>query len=267
MARADLHVHSKYSRHASEWFLKKLGANESYSEPDDVYRLAKAAGMRFVTLTDHNRIEGVLRLKEKYPQDVFTGMEATAYFPEDGCKVHVLVYGLDEKDYEEIERRRESVYELRDYLQARDLAHAVAHATYAVNDRLKREHLEKLLLLFDVFEGINGSRGQRSNLGWMEILRGLTPQHIETLVRRHEIEPASKDPWVKGLIAGSDDHVCRPGRNACTGVWAEELTEAAIWQALRLGRTVAATGVRPELSCEVNGAPMGRTRSCSRTAA
>lgn len=206
MARADLHVHSKYSRHASEWFLKKLGANESYSEPDDVYRLAKAAGMRFVTLTDHNRIEGVLRLKEKYPQDVFTGMEATAYFPEDGCKVHVLVYGLDEKDYEEIERRRESVYELRDYLQARDLAHAVAHATYAVNDRLKREHLEKLLLLFDVFEGINGSRGQRSNLGWMEILRGLTPQHIETLVRRHEIEPASKDPWVKGLIAGSDDH-------------------------------------------------------------
>ena len=59
------------------------------------------------------------------------------------------------------------------------------------------------------------------------------------------------------FIAGSDDHACRPGQHACTGVWAEELTEDAIWRALRLGRTVAATGIRPELSCEVNGAPMG----------
>ncbi|MEW6516556.1 MAG: glycosyltransferase [candidate division FCPU426 bacterium] len=206
MARADLHVHSKYSRHASEWFLKKLGANESYSEPEEVFRLAKANGMRFVTLTDHNRIDGVMRLQAKYPGEVFTGMEATAYFPEDGCKVHVLIYGLDEKDFAEIERRRGSIYELRDYLKARDLAHAVAHATYSVNDRLRREHLEKLLLLFDVFEGINGSRDKMSNLGWMDILRQITPRQTEDLARRHGIEPTSRDPWVKGIIGGSDDH-------------------------------------------------------------
>jgi hypothetical protein len=59
------------------------------------------------------------------------------------------------------------------------------------------------------------------------------------------------------FIAGSDDHCCRPGRHACTGVWADELTEDAIWQSLRQGRTVAATGIRAELFLEVNGEPMG----------
>jgi hypothetical protein len=37
-AKVDLHVHSKFSHHASEWFLKKLGAFESYAEPEEVYR-------------------------------------------------------------------------------------------------------------------------------------------------------------------------------------------------------------------------------------
>ncbi|MBT7161141.1 MAG: hypothetical protein HN904_00110 [Victivallales bacterium] len=59
------------------------------------------------------------------------------------------------------------------------------------------------------------------------------------------------------FIAGSDDHSCRPGCNACTGVWADELTEDAIWRALYQGRTVAARGIRAELFLEVNDQPMG----------
>ncbi|MCD4812468.1 glycosyltransferase [bacterium] len=206
MAKADLHVHSKYSRHASEWFLKRLGAHESYTEPEEVYRIAKQRGMDYVALTDHNRIDGALHLKKKHPGDVIVGVEATAYFPEDGCKVHVLVYDVDEEHYREIERCRTSIYDLRDYIQKHDMAYAVAHATYSVNNRLKQEHLEKLILLFDVFEGINGARDQNSNLKWMEILENLTPHYIETLKQKHAIQPISADPWIKGYTAGSDDH-------------------------------------------------------------
>ena len=68
MIKIDLHVHSKFSGHASEWFLKKIGANESYIEPEAVYRLAIANGMKFVTLTDHNEIQGSLELIEKQKQ-------------------------------------------------------------------------------------------------------------------------------------------------------------------------------------------------------
>lgn len=206
MAKADLHVHSKYSEHPSEWFLQRLGAAESYTEPETAYRMAKERGMDFVTLTDHNRIEGVMLLQDRYPQDVITGVESTAYFPEDGCKIHVLIYGLTPSEFEDVQRLRTNIYDLRDYLKARNLAHAVAHATYFVNDRLRIEHLEKLMLLFDVFEGRNGGRNRINNESWTAAVERLTPERIEDLFRKYRIEPMSANPWVKGFTGGSDDH-------------------------------------------------------------
>ena len=203
---ADLHVHSRYSEHPSEWFLQRIGANESYTEPEAVYAMAKAQGMNFVTITDHNSMEGVLKLKERHPDDVFTGVEATAYFPEDGCKVHVLVWGLDEAEFAVIQERRTDIYALRDYLRERGLAHSVAHGTYAVNGSLTCDHLEKLVLLFDVFEAINGARHRRNNDPWHHLLAHLTPAHLAALEHKHGIAPFSTTPWIKGFTGGSDDH-------------------------------------------------------------
>ena len=39
-----------------------------------------------------------------------------------------------------------------------DLAHAVAHPLYSINGKLDASHLERLILLFKHFEGINGLR-------------------------------------------------------------------------------------------------------------
>lgn len=206
MAKADLHVHSKYSNHPSEWFLKRIGASESYTDPETIYRTAKENGMQFVTLTDHNCIDGALLLKDRHPVDFIVGMEATAYFPEDRCKIHVLVYGINEDEYREIQRLRANIYELRDYIQTNDIAYSVAHATYSVNGMLTADHLEKLILLFDVFEGLNGARSRLSNSSWRYILSGLTPAHIERLANRHGIEPFGVNSWIKGFTGGSDDH-------------------------------------------------------------
>lgn len=206
MAKVDLHVHSKFSHHASEWFLKKLGAHESYTEPELVFRKALAQGMNFVTLTDHNQIEGAQLLLKQYPKQVFTGSELTAYFPEDGCKVHVLVYGITEQEFQDLNQLRQNIYELRDYIKKKYIAHSVAHATYAVNGRLQQSTLEKLILLFDIFEGINGSRDEYLNNSWQKILASLTPKKIDYLQQRYGIEPFSQDAWVKGMTAGSDDH-------------------------------------------------------------
>ncbi|MBN1521101.1 MAG: glycosyltransferase [Candidatus Aureabacteria bacterium] len=206
MKKTDLHVHSKFSEHPSEWFLQRIGASESYTEPDFIYETALQNGMSFITLTDHNCIKGSLYLKEKYPEQVFTGVESTAYFPEDRCKIHILIYGLTEGDFQEVQKRRKDIYELRDFLRERNLAHSIAHATYSVNNRLTLQHLEKLILLFDVFEGINGARSKASNMTWMHVLQNLSPAHIEDLYRTYKIEPFSSDPWVKGFTGGSDDH-------------------------------------------------------------
>ena len=205
MAKADLHLHSKYSNRPSEWFLQRLGAAQSYTEPELIYDRAKSREMSFVTITDHNTIEGSLVLAQKY-KDAFTGVQTTAYFPEDGCKVHILIWGLTGAQFEVVQELRKDIYDLRDYLIEQRLAHSVAHATYSINNKLSIDHLEKMVLLFDVFESINASQAASSNATWYYYLKYLTEESLDLLAEKHGIRPQGRDSWVKGFTGGSDDH-------------------------------------------------------------
>lgn len=235
MAQIDLHVHSKYSNHPSEWFLKRLGASESYTEPETIYKLARKRGMDFVTVTDHNRIKASLELVKKHPKRCFSGLESTAYFPEDNCKVHILIYGLDREQFIKIQKKRSDIYKLRDYLKSQDLACVVAHATYSVNGKLTLEHLEKLILLFNNFEGRNGSRSTLHNDVLSRVLLGLTQEDMARLQRKHLIEPWGNKPWEKSLTGGSDDHA--GFFIAKTSTIAEAKTPAEFLQQLKRGKT------------------------------
>lgn len=206
MALADLHVHSIHSEHPSEWFLQRIGAAESYTDPQFIYQTSIDLGMNFVTITDHNRISGALLLQMKYPETAFTSVEATVYFPEDGCKIHLLMYGITERQFNEIQVLRKDIYQLRDFIIKENIAYSVAHATYSVNGKLNITHLERLILLFDVFEGINGGRNKYSNEVWVQTLKSLTPEIIGHLYNKYRIVPISEDPWIKGFTGGSDDH-------------------------------------------------------------
>ncbi|MGD8411331.1 MAG: hypothetical protein PVF25_14255, partial [Desulfobacterales bacterium] len=75
--RADLHVHSKYSQRPSQWFLQKIGCPESFTEPLDLYRIARNRGMTLVTITDHNRIDGALEIS--HLPGTFLSEEVTSY--------------------------------------------------------------------------------------------------------------------------------------------------------------------------------------------
>ena len=204
--KADLHCHSKYSEHPSEWFLQRIGASESYSEPEMIYRHAKKQGMDFVTITDHNKIEGSLILNASHPKDTFMGVESSVYFPEDQCKIHVLLYDFSEKQFEEIQQVRKDIYEFRDYVKENDLIYSVAHVNDALNGKLTVDHIEKLLLLFDNFEVKNGARAKTNNNSINDVLKSLTPDTIDRLYTKHKIEPFSDNPWMKGRTGGSDDH-------------------------------------------------------------
>ena len=197
MSKSDLHVHSIYSERPSDWFLQRLGAQESYTDPETIYRKAKENGMTYVTITDHNRIDGALLLKKNHPEDTFVSMEATTYFPEDGCKIHILLYDITEEQFLIIQELRKNIYDLRRYIIDENIAYSLAHATYSVNNKLTLDHIEKLILLFDVFEVINGARSKRSNNLWHTVLTGLTPEIINDLKIKHNIDPASDKPGSK----------------------------------------------------------------------
>ena len=201
--KVDLHVHSRFSSRPSQWVLKKLGCPESFTEPAAIYRRARDAGMDFVTITDHNVIDGALEIA--HLPGAFVSEEVTAHFPEDKCKVHVLVYDLTEAQHREIQRVRENIYDLAALLRRENLVHALAHPLFAVNDRLRVEHFEKCLLLFDLFE-VNGCRDALQNKVLEDILGGLNATVMARLAGRHDLEPLGAEPWKKGLTGGSDDH-------------------------------------------------------------
>lgn len=201
--KADLHVHSKYSRRPSEWVLRKIGCSESYSDPKRVYRIARERGMHLVTITDHNTLAGSLEIA--HLADTFISEEITTYFPEDRCKLHVLAYDIDERQHREITLLRENVFDLVRFLNSENILHAVAHPLYAVNDRLTVHHLEKMLLLFKTFE-LNGTRDGYQNGILKRIVNTLTKEGIARLAEKHDLEPYGTSPWKKNLIAGSDDH-------------------------------------------------------------
>lgn len=206
MAKVDLHVHSSYSDRPSEWFLKRLGARESYIEPEELYRIAKNEGMDFVTITDHNSIQGVLQLQQNHPDDVFTGVELTAYFPEDGVKIHILVWGLDEYQFRILNEVRQNIYNLRETLIEMNLPHAVAHATFSINNLLSFEHVERLFLLFDYFETINGARNKQNNDALDNVLKSLTPGRLIELSEAYFLQQNNETSFQKGCVGGSDDH-------------------------------------------------------------
>ena len=201
--KADLHLHSRFSRRPTQWVLQKLGCPESFSEPKQLYDAAKDKGMSLVTVTDHNSISGCLEIA--HLPGAFLSEEVTAYFPEDGCKVHILVHDITVSQHVEIQRLRENIFELALYLAENGIPHALAHPLYSVNDRLTIAHFENLLLLFKVFE-LNGARDEAQNIVMRRVLAGITPAFMDEISDRHDLAPLHPEPWRKHLIGGSDDH-------------------------------------------------------------
>jgi glycosyltransferase involved in cell wall biosynthesis len=204
MSRCDLHIHSRFSARSEEWLFRRFDLPDSYSDPRELYRQLRERGMDFVTITDHDTIEGCLQIAD-HP-DSFISEQVTTYFPQDPCKLHVLVWGIIEAQHREIVALRDNIFDLQKYLQGEAIAHAVAHPLYSVNGKLEASHLERLILLFKHFEGINGLRDALlSNLA-QHLLGALTPEKIETYANRHNLAPTHAEPWRKIFTGGSDDH-------------------------------------------------------------
>lgn len=206
--RMDMHAHSSASRAGAAPWLHALGIAECYSEPEAVYDLARARGMHLVTLTDHDTIDGALCLRERGFPGVVIGEEITTAFPEDGCRLHVLVWGLTPEQHDEVGEMdlRRDVYALGDWLHARNLAHALAHPLHAQNSRLTPAHLEKCALLFRAWEVLNGAHPAWHREELESFLDALTPPRVGELGRRHALGSFWARPWVKARTAGSDDH-------------------------------------------------------------
>ena len=204
MSKCDLHIHSRYSARSEEWLFRRLDFPDSYSDPKQLHEQLLDRSMDYVTITDHDTIEGCLQIAH-LPR-TFISEQVTTCFPNDPCKLHLLVWGISEQQHREIEAARDNIFELQRYLQTTQIAHAVAHPLYSVNGKLEARHLEQVILLFKHFEGINGLRDALLSDLAQTLFKQLTREKIDEFANRHNFAPTHGEPWNKILVGGSDDH-------------------------------------------------------------
>ncbi|HET9074032.1 MAG TPA: glycosyltransferase [Solirubrobacteraceae bacterium] len=162
LSRADLHVHSTASRLSKLGIQRSLALPECATEPEEVYELAKRRGMDFVTITDHDTIDGALSIA--HLPDVFVSEELTVWFKDEPQAVHVLCYGITPEDHEWLQAHNDSVEACAEYLRGAGITCALAHPFYAVEAPLTARHRRRLAQLFPIWETRNGSRAKELNL-------------------------------------------------------------------------------------------------------
>lgn len=162
ISRVDMHCHSTASQRSRLGVQRSLGLPECATPSEEVYELAKRRGMDFVTITDHDTIDGCLELADR--PDCFISEELTARFAGEPQAVHVLCYGITPGDHEWLQANSGDVEACAAYLHEHEIACALAHPFFNVSAPLTRRHRRRLAELFPIWEVCNGSRAAELNM-------------------------------------------------------------------------------------------------------
>jgi len=163
--KMDMHVHSCFSVEEVPGVPNAIFTPKE--TPEEIYATAKARGMDFVTITDHDTIEGCLRFVRRYPQrvDFVVGEEVSTQLPGSTFTVHINVYGHTAAQHEELQKRREDAFAVVEYCQSQGLAHAWNHPFYRENlSRIEEPEFMRFLDNVSVIEVRNGGRAQTLNV-------------------------------------------------------------------------------------------------------
>jgi predicted metal-dependent phosphoesterase TrpH len=207
--KCDLHIHSWHSGPCDTPLLSHF-SRESYSDPDELYWLLRRRGMNLVTITDHDSIDGAVRLRRH--RDVFLSEEVTCRMPS-GTTIHVGVYDVTERQHVQIQRRRDDLVALLMYLTERQIFFAINHVFSSLTGPRDREDFAWFEEYFPAVETLNG-----------QMLHGMN-RRAERLAHL----------WRKVGVGGSDAHTRASAASAFTEVRGAT-TKEEFFAGLRAGR-------------------------------
>ena len=228
-ARCDLHVHSRFSTDSGNFALRRARLGESFTEPERVYRVARARGMDFVTISDHNTVEGALRIA--HLENTFLSVEVTTCFPEDSTPSACPRVEPDRGGPHRpsgLPRLGLRARRLSPRARSRARARAPAVPDGAAADARARRADDAALL--DLGGAERGPAGGLEPRRLPDRGRG-DERYLAKLAGRHDLEPVHTGPIA--LTGGSDDH----GAIDIAGTWtaAPGDTPAAFLEAVAAG--------------------------------
>ena len=209
--RLDFHCHDRNSDVPDELWARILGLPETWLETQDLLKCLRGNGCDAFTITNHNNARSCWDLLDK-GQDVLAGAEYTCTVPEYDLYMHVLAYGFTPGQEAVLNRKRRNIYDFARYAAEQDIPLVLPHPLYFYtrNDKLSPELFERLALMFQRFEVLNGNRDVWQSVLVLNWARGLTEEKLERYSRKHQLDPKEFGVAIdrpKVLTGGSDDHM------------------------------------------------------------
>lgn len=206
----DLHCHDHNSNIPDEQLGRILGIPETWLPTENLLTTLKNNGCDTFTVTNHNNARSCWQLLNK-GEDILVGAEFSCTVPDYKVGIHVLTYGFTPEQESKLNKYRNDIYKFLDYTRENDLPTIWAHPLYHYKSKgiPPMEFFDKMALLFERFEVINGQRDSWQNMLVKQWIESLTPDRLEKLSHKFKIKPDRYcvAPYNKNMSGGSDSHM------------------------------------------------------------
>jgi len=208
--RMDLHCHDYNSNVPDEILGRILNVPETWLPTEKLITTLSNHGMDAFTITNHNNARSCYEQLDK-GNDILVGAEFSCLVPDYQVGIHVLTYGFNPAQEVYLNRYRRNLYAFIDYTRANNLPTIWAHPLYHYQKTSSppMEFFNKMALVFERFEVLNGQRDTWQNMLVKKWIGSLTPEKIERISDELGLRPDQycRDPYRKFMSGGSDSHM------------------------------------------------------------
>ncbi len=208
--KIDMHCHDHNSNVPDELLGRILNVPETWLGTEKLMETLYRNQVDVVTITNHNNARSCFEWKKK-GNDVLVGTEFSCMVPDFQVGIHVLAYGFDQEQERVLNKLRKDVYKFQRYALEQEIPTVWAHPLYHYSSKgvPPMDFFNKMALIFERFEVLNGQRDTWQNLLVKFWLEGLNPGKIDLYCEQFRINPKiyCTNPYKKSFIGGSDSHM------------------------------------------------------------
>lgn len=208
--KADLHCHDFNSNVPDELLARILNVPETWISSEQLLNTLKRNNCDVFTITNHNNARSCWELIDE-GKDILVGAEFTSTVPDFNIQIHVLAYGFSKDQEHKLNKLRKDVYRFQKYAKENSIPTIWAHPLYHYNpdSDISMEFFDKMVLIFERFEVLNGQRDTWQNMLVKEWICNITADEIDKLALKYRINLTDycENPYRKSLSGGSDSHM------------------------------------------------------------
>ena len=210
LLKIDFHCHDYNSDIPDELLGRILNVPETWLKSEILINELIKNQCDVITITNHNNARSCFELQEK-GIDVLTGAEFSCFVPDFNIGIHILAYGFLKGQEAVLNKLRKNVYKFQEFTCKENIPTIWAHPLYHYSSHgvPPYDFFNKMALIFERFEVVNGQRDTWQNMLVKVWLETLTSETIDSYAEKFRIDPLlyCKDPYHKVYTGGSDSHI------------------------------------------------------------